>query len=133
VEITAGLLRGRWTALILWNLFWGGKRFYRLLRDLPGIPRKTLAADLQEMERIGLIVRRFHRGDLDGIEYRLSDIGESLMPVLATMYEWGLLVRKLPVAEGLTVWERPRTQTEHSRPSEAPEIGIGTAALPDAR
>jgi DNA-binding HxlR family transcriptional regulator len=135
VEITVGLLRGRWTALILWNLFWGGKRFYRLLRDLPGIPRKTLAGELQEMERLGLIERRFHRGDLDGIEYTLSVIGESLKPVLVAMYEWGLLVRNLPVAGRLSVWERPGTQAEHSRPPEVPDsgAGVGTAAPSDAR
>jgi len=135
VDITAGLFRGRWTALILWTLFWGGKRFYRLLRDLPGIPRKTLAGELQEMERIGLIERRFPRRDLDGIEYTLSRIGESLKPVMVTMYEWGLLVRSLPVAEELAVGERPRTQAEHSRPPEPPEIGtgVGKAAPSDAR
>ena len=130
VEITAGLLRGRWTALILWNLFWGGKRFYRLLRDLPGIPRKALALELQEMERLGLIERQFHRRDLDGVEYTLSLIGQSLKPVLVTMYEWGLLVWNLPVAEGLAVGEQPGTQAEHSRLTEDPKRGdpLGTAA-----
>ncbi len=131
VEITAGLLRGRWTALILWNLFWGGKRFYRLLRDLPGIPRKALALELQELERLGLIERQFHRRDLDGVEYTLSLVGQSLKPVLVTMYEWGLLVWNLPVAEALAVGEQPGTQAEHSRPSEEdPKTGapLGTAA-----
>ena len=37
VEVTAGLLRGRWTAPILWHLFWGGKSFYQLLRELDGV------------------------------------------------------------------------------------------------
>jgi DNA-binding HxlR family transcriptional regulator len=135
VEITAGLLRGRWTALILWNLFWGGKRFYRLLRDLPGIPRKTLAGELQEMERVGLIERQFQRRSLDGVEYTLSVIGESLKPVLVAMYEWGLLVRNLPVAEGLTSLEQPRPQAEHSRPTENPQSGdaLGPAEPSDAR
>jgi DNA-binding HxlR family transcriptional regulator len=125
VEITVGLLRGRWTALILWNLFWGGKRFYRLLRDLQGIARKALADELQEMERIGLIERRFHRGELDGVEYTLSRVGESLKPLLATMYQWGLLVRNHPVADGLTVWERPGPQAELPRTA-------GNAARADA-
>jgi DNA-binding HxlR family transcriptional regulator len=131
VEITAGLLRGRWTALILWNLFWGGKRFYRLLRDLPGIPRKALALELQEMERLGLIERQFHPRDLDGVEYTLSLIGQSLKPVLVTMYEWGLLVWTLPVAGALAVEEQPGTQAEHSRLTEEdPRTGAppGTAA-----
>ena len=134
VEITLGLLRGRWTALILWNLFWGGKRFYRLLRDLQGIARKALAEELQEMERIGLIERRFHRGDVDGIEYTLSRIGESLKPLLATMYQWGLLVRNHPLAEQLTVWERPGSQAELSRTAgvTANAEAVGSAAPSDA-
>ena len=49
VEITAALLRGRFTALVIWHLFWGGKRFYQLVRELEGVPRKALAHELEEL------------------------------------------------------------------------------------
>ena len=54
-EVTAAVIRGRWAALILWSLFWGEKRFYQVLRDLPGIGRKTLTYQLEELARRGVV------------------------------------------------------------------------------
>ena len=90
VEVTAGLLRGRWTAPILWHLFWGGKSFYQLLRELDGISRQSLAHELEEMEQSALVARRFHRSGSVKVEYVLTAVGESLRPVVGVMYEWGL-------------------------------------------
>ena len=47
VEITAAVLRGRWTAVVVWHLFWGDKRFYQLLRETRGIHRRALAHELR--------------------------------------------------------------------------------------
>ena len=58
VEITATLLRGRWTALVVWHLFWGEKRFYQLLRETEGITRRALAHELEQLERLGIVERR---------------------------------------------------------------------------
>ena len=58
VEVTAALLRGRFTALVIWHLFWGGKRFYQLVRELEGVPRKALAHELEDLERAGIVARR---------------------------------------------------------------------------
>ena len=90
MEVTAGLLRGRWTAPILWHLFWGGKSFYQLLRELDGISRQSLAHELEEMEQSALVARRFHRSGSVKVEYVLTAVGESLRPVVGVMYEWGL-------------------------------------------
>ena len=90
MEVTAGLLRGRWTAPILWHLFWGGKSFYQLLRELHSISRQCLAHELEEMEANALVARRFHRSGSVKVEYVLTGLGESLRPVVGVMYEWGL-------------------------------------------
>lgn len=91
VETAAALLRGRFTALVIWHLFWGGKRFYQLVRELPGVPRKALAHELEELERAGIVARRVqHRGQAR-IEYRLTPLGERFKIVVGAMYEWGLL------------------------------------------
>jgi DNA-binding HxlR family transcriptional regulator len=90
VEVTAGFLRGRWTAPILWHLFWGGKSFYQLLRELDGVSRPVLVRELEEKEALGLVARRVHPGGPVRVEYVLTGLGESLRPVLAVMYEWGL-------------------------------------------
>lgn len=105
VEVTAGLLRGRWTAPILWHLFWGGKSFYQLLRELDGISRQSLAHELEEMEANALVARRFHRSGSVKVEYVLTFLGESLRPVLGVMYEWGLHALAASDAEKPAVME----------------------------
>jgi len=105
VELTAGLLRGRWTAPILWHLFWGGKGFYQLLRELDGISRQALAHELEDLEAIGLVARSTHRSGSVRVEYVLTLLGASLRPVVGVMYEWGLHALATSYAEKPTVME----------------------------
>ena len=99
VEITAALLRGRFTALVIWHLFWGGKRFYQLVRELEGVPRKALAHELEELERGEIVARRLQGRGPGKVEYQLTARGESLKIVVGAMYEWGLLARRAPNLE----------------------------------
>jgi DNA-binding HxlR family transcriptional regulator len=99
VEVTASLLRGRWTALVVWHLFWGEKRFYQLLRATEGINRRALAHELEQLERLGLVERRVRHLGPAKVQYGLTALGESLKLVVGAMYEWGLLARhRLPSA-----------------------------------
>ncbi len=99
VEITATLLRGRWTALVVWHLFWGEKRFYQLLRETEGINRRALAHELEQLERLGIVERRVRHLGPAKVQYGLTALGESLKLVVGAMYEWGLLARyRLPAA-----------------------------------
>jgi DNA-binding HxlR family transcriptional regulator len=99
VEITATILRGRWTALVVWHLFWGEKRFYQLLRETEGINRRALAHELEQLERLGLVERRVRHLGPAKVQYALTALGESLKLVVGAMYEWGLLARRrLPTA-----------------------------------
>lgn len=114
MEITAGLLRGRFTAPILWRLFWGGKSFYQLLRETEGLSPKVLAHELEEMERTGLIARRVHPRGPARVEYALTALGESLKPVVGVMYEWGLKALGSAMSE-LDVWKQAgRREDEHA-------------------
>ncbi len=92
VETTAALLRGRYTAVVIWHLFWGGKRFYQLVRELDGVPRKAIAHELEELERAGIVRRTTGRGPAK-VEYQLTADGEGLKVVVGAMYEWGLRMR----------------------------------------
>jgi DNA-binding HxlR family transcriptional regulator len=96
VERTAQVLRGRFTALVVWHLFWSGKGFYQLVRELPGVPRKALARELEELEAAGIVQKRTVRHGSTRVEYRLSPLGERLKIVVGAMYEWGLLAEHLP-------------------------------------
>ena len=99
VEVTAALLRGRFTALVIWHLFWGGKRFYQLVRELEGVPRKALAQELEGLERADIVARRMQGRGPGKVEYQLTSRGESLKIVVGAMYEWGLLARRAPNLE----------------------------------
>ena len=94
VEITAALLRGRWTAVVVWHLFWGGKRFYQLVREIEGIPRRALAHELEELERAGIVERRVQHLGPAKVEYSLTRLGDSLKIVVGAMYEWGLVAMR---------------------------------------
>ena len=100
METTAALLRGRFAALVLWHLFFEGKRFYQLVRELPGVPRKALAHQLEELERQGIVVRRQRLGRPGRVEYRLTPLGERLKIVVGVMYEWGLMARRAETPSG---------------------------------
>jgi DNA-binding HxlR family transcriptional regulator len=107
VEITAALLRGRFTALVVWHLFWGGKRFYQLVRELDGVPRKAIAHELEELERAGIVARRVQSHGPSKVEYQLTPVGESLKIVVGAMYEWGLGARRAERPASLPAPEPP--------------------------
>jgi DNA-binding HxlR family transcriptional regulator len=96
-------LEGRATVLVLWNLFWGAKGFYQLLRSLGNPSVKTLSADLESLVQRGLVQRR-SCGGRGRVEFALTPTGETLKLVIGAMYEWGLLAR----SQGIVSIEKSR-------------------------
>lgn len=94
VETTLEIIGGRWKVLILRELFSGTKRFSELQRLLAGITQKMLTQQLRELEQDGLVHRQVYPVVPPKVEYSLTDLGQTLQPVLKAMHEWGLKVRK---------------------------------------
>ena len=90
VETTLMLISDRWKVLILRDLFTGTKRFGELKRSLAGISQKVLTANLKSMETDGLLTRRAYPEVPPRVEYTLTELGESLRPVIAAMFDWGM-------------------------------------------
>ena len=90
VETTLALISSRWKVLILRDLFTGTKRFGELKKSLDGISQKVLTANLKEMERCGLLTRKAYPEVPPRVEYTLTETGESLRPVIAAMFDWGM-------------------------------------------
>ncbi len=90
VETTLTLISDRWKVLILRDLFTGTKRFGELKKSLTGISQKVLTANLKDMEASGLLTRRAYPEVPPRVEYTLTETGESLRPVLAAMFDWGM-------------------------------------------
>jgi len=88
VEVTLGVIAGRWKVMIIHQLLAGTRRFNQLHRELPGITHRTLAKQLRELEESGLVERRDFGEIPPRVEYRLSELGLTLRDVLMAMHAW---------------------------------------------
>ena len=94
-ELTISLIGGKWKAILIYNLRRGPRRFGDLRRHSPGITQATLTQQLRELEASGLVRRAaIGKERLAGVEYSLTEKGESLKPILYAMIRWGLANQK---------------------------------------
>lgn len=94
VATTVQLIGSKWKILIMRNLLDRPWRFNELKKDLDGISQKVLTDSLRSMESDGLITRTVYPEVPPRVEYALSDIGESMRPILEAMKEWGIQYKK---------------------------------------
>src|SRR5437763_7701006 len=88
VETTLAVIGGRWKVLILQQILSRTMRFNELRRALGGITHKTLAQQLREMEKVGIIHRQVYPQIPPKVEYSLTPLGKTLKPVLMAMHNW---------------------------------------------
>lgn len=96
MDITINILSGKWKISILWNLTRGIIRFNELQRLLDNITQKTLTLQLRELESDGIIYRKVYAEVPPKVEYGLTELGESMKPILNSMCEWGKNYQKIP-------------------------------------
>ena len=89
VETTLNLIGGKYKALILWHLSTGTLRFSQLQKLVPTATAKMLTQQLRELEAQSLIARQVFPVVPPKVEYSLTELGKSLMPVLIAMRDWG--------------------------------------------
>lgn len=82
------VLGERWTLMVLRQSFLGAKRFEDIQRDI-GIARNTLADRLQTLVGEGILERRRYQERPPRYEYRLTEKGLDLYPVLVALMQWG--------------------------------------------
>ena len=80
----------RWTMLIIRDLFLGSSRFQQFLDSSPGLPPRLLSDRLKKLEEHGLVERSLYSQHPLRAEYRLTENGRSLAPVLDAIVRWGL-------------------------------------------
>ena len=88
VEATLDLIGGKYKALILWHLSEGKLRFSELKRVISATP-KMLTQQLRELEASKLVRREVFAVVPPKVEYSLTELGTSLMPILVAMRDWG--------------------------------------------
>ncbi len=89
-ELTLSIIGGKWKMLVLWHLGKSGtKRFGELKKLMPGITQRMLVTQLRELEDHLIVHREVYPVVPPKVEYSLTEQGESLMPILDSMYDWG--------------------------------------------
>lgn len=87
---TQKLVSGKWKLYLLWLLNDGTKRFSEIKRLAPGITQTILTKQLRELESDGFISRYVYQEVPPKVEYSLTKKGESFIPILEKMSDWGM-------------------------------------------
>lgn len=94
VATTVQLIGSKWKLLILRNLLVRPWRFNELRKELDGISQKVLTDSLRSMEEDGIITRTVYPEVPPKVVYTLSDLGESMRPIIKSMEEFGLAYKE---------------------------------------
>ena len=89
VERALEVIGGKWTMLILRELYFGTRRFGELRVALTGISPKTLTERLRILEQQGIVARKIYPEVPPRVEYSLTGRGRTLGPIIDAMREWG--------------------------------------------
>lgn len=89
VATTVSLIGSKWKLLIIRNLLERPWRFNELKKSLEGISQKVLTDSLRSMEEDGIITRTVYPEVPPRVEYALSELGETMRPILDAMQVWG--------------------------------------------
>ena len=89
VATTVDLIGNKWKLLIMRELLTGTKRFNEMQKAISGISQKVLTENLRKMEEDGIIDRKVYAVVPPKVEYSLSELGDSLRPIIDSMSDWG--------------------------------------------
>jgi DNA-binding HxlR family transcriptional regulator len=89
LRTAVGAIGGRWKPLILHYLLQAPRGFGELSRTLDGVANKTLATQLRELERDGLISRTVCDDARRSVRYAPTDDGNAMQPVIRALVTWG--------------------------------------------
>jgi DNA-binding HxlR family transcriptional regulator len=92
VELALQVIGGKWKPIILWHLRDGDRRrFGELKRHMPNVTQKMLTQQLRELESDGLVERKVYAQIPPKVEYSLTELGHSVLPVLDQLSRWGAM------------------------------------------
>lgn len=89
VEATLELIGGKWKGIILYYLLDGKMRFSKLKRAVACVTQRSLTKQLRELESSGLVKRTVHAEVPPRVEYQLTEVGQTLKPILQSLKTWG--------------------------------------------
>lgn len=103
VSFTLTKIGGRWKPIIIYNLLDRGKRYGELKKAIPAITEKMLIQHLKELEADQLVERIAKPVIPPHVEYKLTEAGLALGPVMNSMVEWAMKYNDTVVASDCVV------------------------------
>lgn len=89
-ELTLSLMSGKWKIVILWHLGYEAPlRYGELFRLFKNISNRILTKQLRELEQDRIIYRNIFDEVPPRVEYHLTELGKTLVPIVDEMFEWG--------------------------------------------
>lgn len=89
VEATLSVIGGRWKPVLICRLMNGRKRFSELCRLAPNATERMITLQLRELQADGIISRHVFAEVPPRVEYEITELGQSLQPIIAAMQTWG--------------------------------------------
>lgn len=90
IEKALDAIGGKWSFLVIRELFHGAKRFGELKRSIQEVSPKSLAATLHHLEDNSIITRSVYPTTPPMVEYSLTEKGDALRPIIYAMKAWGV-------------------------------------------
>lgn len=89
LDLIAEVLYGKWKIRLLWFVNEGYQRPSELQRKIPDASRRVLNVQLKELEEHDLVTKKIYPVVPPKVEYRLTEFGQTLIPVIAALGKWG--------------------------------------------
>lgn len=89
-SLTMGVIGGKWKTVILYHLKDEAKRYNQLRKEMPAVTERTLSLQLKTLEDDGIVKRKVYTTKPPlKVEYSLTKLGETLIPLIISIAEWG--------------------------------------------
>ena len=95
LDLTMAYIGGKWKSIILWYLRDDKKRFGELRKLIPDITERMLTLQLRGLEKDGLVDRKIFAVVPPKVEYKLTGLGISIIPVVEEMAKWGKMIARI--------------------------------------
>jgi len=89
LDLAKEVLLGKWKMHLLYFIGEGNKRPSELQKKIPGATRRVLNVQLNQLEDHGLVSKKIFAELPPKVEYFLTDVGKSALPVIMTLGQWG--------------------------------------------
>ena len=85
-----GIIGGKWKTVILYHLIEKTLRYNELRKEMPSVTERTLSLQLKTLEEDGIIKRKVYTSKPPlKVEYSLTDLGKTLIPLIKSIADWG--------------------------------------------